>query len=95
MGQTVLRDILAAGGLLVGDLPETKAREAGLWLWAVLSVGLAVLLVFVALIAVRYHRSRRRREEPSDMTDAWAEAGRRVQAPKEPSDGDDDSQYEG
>lgn len=69
-----------------------EAHSEG-WLWFLAVVG-CVVLVLLILSILRRRLLRPMSHAPSDMTDAWQEAGRRLQTPApeddepEPSDED-------
>jgi hypothetical protein len=84
-----MRGILTIADLSAGVLPE-DAAELSLWMWLALTVGLFVVLLLVVAIGSRLRRSPRKRSKPSDMTDAWAEAGRKLKLTDVPPDDDDE-----
>ena len=56
-----------------------KARRRAMILWATVALPLLFLLLFVALLAIRRMRpGPLRRGGPSDTTDLWREAGKRL-----------------
>lgn len=74
---------------LAEGMSQDTSREMALWLWLVLTVGLMGLVMIVTVILARARQPRHRKSKPSDMTDAWTEAGRKLQLPDEPSDDED------
>ena len=62
---------------------DTEARLEG-WFWLIVLVALLVVML-LALALLRRRLLRPMPHEPSDTTDAWVEAGRRLHPP--PSDG--------
>jgi hypothetical protein len=64
------------------------ARLEG-WLWLVTLV-ICLLIMLLLLITVRRRLVRPMPHNPSDTSDAWAEAGRRLVVP--PPEGKDDSE---
>lgn len=66
------------------------------WLWWLGLMGV-VLLALLALLTVRRFLIKPMAHKPSDTSDAWAEAGRRlsVPPPKDQEEGPDDENEEG
>jgi len=67
-------------GLPILAAASAEAREEGWFWWFATVAGLAIALLVV--MAVRRRLVRPMPLEPSDTTDAWAEAGRRLKVPK-------------
>lgn len=63
---------------------NSEGREEGWLWWFVLVAGLVVVLL--ALLMMRRRLVRPLAHTPTDTTDAWAEAGRRLKVP--PKDGE-------
>jgi len=64
---------------------SAEARDEGWFWWFALVAGLAIAMLVVMLLRRRLVRPLSR--TPTDTTDAWAEAGRRLQVP--PAEGSD------
>jgi hypothetical protein len=69
-------------------LMQTEAvdRTEG-WVWWLLLVG-ALIIVFLFLMILRRHLLRPMPHTPTDTTDAWTEAGRRLKVPPAGEDED-------
>jgi len=63
-----------------------EARSEG-WMWF-LAVVVCLLLVLLVLSVLRRRLLRPMSHAPSDTTDAWTEAGRRLQAPSPEDEAD-------
>lgn len=70
-----------------------EAREEG-WIWWFATVA-ALAIALLAVMAVRRRLVRPMPHEPSDTTDAWAEAGRRLQVPPAKDSGEAESDDKG
>jgi len=77
----VISEMLAAAG--------AEAREEG-WIWWFATMA-GLLIALLVVLMVRRHLVRPMPHKPSDTTDAWAEAGRRLQAPRAEDPGDAES----
>lgn len=55
------------------------------WAWWLILV-LILLVVFVVVAALRRRFLKPMKHEPTDTTDAWVEAGRRLKVPPAPGD---------
>jgi len=65
--------------MTIAEAVDSAARSEGWVLWLVLVGGLVVLLMILG--AVRRRLIRPMRHTPTDTTDSWVEAGRRLQTP--------------
>jgi hypothetical protein len=73
------------GAILLAQAPDSEARAEGWLLWIGLVLTLALVLAVVTLVRRMLIRPMPR--SPSDTSDAWSEAGRRMPVPPpEPSD---------
>ena len=68
-------------------IPVAMEPRAEGWVWLLVVVG-ALVLVLLVLSILRRRLPRPMPHRPTDMTDAWTEAGRRFQTPA-PDDGAD------
>jgi len=76
--------------MILAEAADVAARSEG-WLWWAVLVG-ALVILLLALGALRRRLVRPMLHTPTDTTDAWAEAGRRMKVPpqKEKPAGDED-----
>ena len=72
--------------------PSREARLEGWLWWATLVAGLLVLLLILATLRRRFVQPMP--HKPSDTSDAWAEAGRRLSVPPPEPEGKNDSEDE-
>jgi len=73
------------GAILLAQAPDSEARVEGWLLWIGLVLTLALVLAVVAMVRRMLIRPMPR--SPSDTSDAWSEAGRRMPVPPpEPPD---------
>jgi cytochrome b561 len=70
---------MALATLIVAADASREARLEGWLWWVTLVIGLLVLLLVLATLRRRLLRPMP--HKPSDTSDAWAEAGRRLAAP--------------
>ena len=74
-------------------IAQLEPRAEGWLWWLVLVGGLLIVLLMVGVLRRRLLRPMR--HTPSDTTDAWAEAGRRLATPPPGDEGDEDSEEPG
>jgi hypothetical protein len=67
------------GAILLAQAPDSEARAEGWLLWIGLVLTLALVLAVVTLVRRMLIRPMPR--SPSDTSDAWSEAGRRMPVP--------------
>ncbi len=77
---------------IMATIAQVDARAEG-WIWGLIIVT-GLIAVLFAVISLRRHLMRPMPHAPSDTTDAWKEAGRRMAVPP-PGQDEPDSEDRG